>query len=85
MCQMTPSSCYKCHVYILPLATRHILPNTAKIRPNHSHYSFPQTFTEWIVESEFSALYALRHVVNTDTTFCHSCQTTLLVIILGLF
>jgi hypothetical protein len=49
------------------------------------YHSFPQTVTEWIVESEFSDFYALRHVVNTDTTFHHSCQTTLLVIILGLF
>jgi len=85
MCHMTPSSCYKCHVYIPPFATRQVLPNRAKLRPNLSYYYFPQTFTEWTVQPEFSALYGLRHVVNTDTTFRHSCQTTLLVIILGLF
>jgi len=85
MCHMTPSSCYKCHVYIPPFAISKILPNTAKLRPNLAYYSFRQTFTKWIVEPEFSALYGLRHVVNTDTTFRHSCQTTLLVIILGLF
>ena len=85
MCHMTPSSCYKCHVYIPHFATRQIFPNSAKLRSNFSYYSFPQTFTEWIVEPEFSALCGLRHVVNTDTTFRHSCQTSLLIIILGLF